>query len=362
MQVATLFGCESGEGAPETSAPPAGSRCAILETGLYGSTQQNRRRRPRKRILRRNPTMRSLEVMFVISLIPLGLLSAAGESPPQNLHTLASKLKPLHKPMGEPKPGDWLSVRTEPGQTFKEYLRARPETITDARNKIYIQPMGQFSGAQERIVALTADFLGRYYGAKTEMRPNIPLSVIPKKARRIHPVLGGEQVLTTYILYEVLKPRLPKDAVAYIALTASDLWPGKGWNFVFGQASITDRVGVWSIHRNGDPEASAEEFRLCLLRTMKTAAHEVGHMLSMYHCTLYDCGMNGSNHREEADRRPVSLCPECIAKLWWATRVDPVARFRKLAEFCKTNDLKLEAEYYDKATKLLKAKEAKSDS
>ena len=39
-----------------------------------------------------------------------------------------------------------------------------------------------------------------------------------------------------------------------LAITAFDLWPGPGWNFVFGQASLTERVGVWSMARNGDPD------------------------------------------------------------------------------------------------------------
>ncbi len=33
------------------------------------------------------------------------------------------------------------------------------------------------------------------------------------------------------------------------------LHAGKGWNFVFGQASLQDRVGVWSLHRQVDPHA-----------------------------------------------------------------------------------------------------------
>jgi archaemetzincin len=61
-------------------------------------------------------------------------------------------------------------------------------------------------------------------------------------------------VLSTYILREVLEPERPADALAYLALTASDLWPRKGWNFVFGQANLRKRVGVWSLYRNGDPE------------------------------------------------------------------------------------------------------------
>ena len=121
------------------------------------------------------------------------------------------------------------------------------------------------------------------------------------------------------MLDQVLRPRLPADASTYLALTTSDLWPGEGWNFVFGQASLNQRVGVWSIARNGDPHGDEHGLPLCLLRTLKTASHETGHMFSMPHCTLYECNMCGSNHRQEADRRPLWLCPCCLAKLCHAT-------------------------------------------
>ena len=63
-----------------------------------------------------------------------------------------------------------------------------------------------------------------------------------------------KQILTTHVLGEVLKPRLPKDAAAYIAFTASDLWPGEGWNFVFGQATLRTgsacgRSTAWATRR-----------------------------------------------------------------------------------------------------------------
>ncbi len=90
-----------------------------------------------------------------------------------------------------------------------------------------------------------------------------------------------------------------------IALTTSDLWPGKGWNFVFGQARLRERVGVWSLYRNGDPDESEGAFRLCLLRTIKTATHETGHMFSLRHCTKYECNMCESNNSEESDRSPM---------------------------------------------------------
>jgi archaemetzincin len=45
--------------------------------------------------------------------------------------------------------------------------------------------------------------------------------------------------------------------------------------------------------------------------------------------------MCGSNHRDEADRRPLWLCPECMAKVCWATRTDPLKRYESLREFCR---------------------------
>ena len=96
-----------------------------------------------------------------------------------------------------------------------------------------------------------------------------------------------EQIQTPYVLNEVLKPNRPKDALAYLCFTASDLYPDGNWNFVFGQASLRDRTGVWSIHRKGDPAAGAEAFRQCLVRTLHTASHETGHILTIQHCTAF---------------------------------------------------------------------------
>jgi archaemetzincin len=260
------------------------------------------------------------------------------------------KLRPLARKLGKPGPNDWLAQHKEAGQTFEEYVASDPTGPTKERRTIYIQPLGDFSPAQRKVVSLTAEFIGLYFSLPVKVQDDLPLSVIPARARRVHPTWGDRQILTTYVLDELLKPKLPKDAVARIAFTASDLWPGAGWNFVFGQASLTERVGVWSIFRNGDPE---KELRLCLLRTMKTATHETGHMFSIQHCTLYECNMCGSNHREESDRRPIACCPECVAKLWWITGADPVERYRKLAEFCREQGLKAEQELYEKSIQAL---------
>ena len=126
---------------------------------------------------------------------------------------------------------------------------------------------------------------------------------MPPTARR------RDQILTTWVLDQLARQR-PDDALALIALTAVDLYPDPSWNFVFGQASLTERVGVWSLWRNGTP-GSAEYLR----RTIMTAAHELTHMLGVQHCTAWECLMNGSNHQAEKDARPLALCPHDLAKL-----------------------------------------------
>lgn len=292
--------------------------------------------------------------MLVMGLAATFCLGADGAKPDARaLAETIEKLRPLHAAIRKPGPNDWLARHREAGQTFRQYLESDPVVLAEPRRTIYVQPLGAFGKAQNRIVTLSAEFIGLFYRTKVAVNPGLPLSAVPASARRRHPEWGMEQVLAPHVLDEILKPRLPRDAAASIAFTTADLWPGPGWNFVFGQASLRERVGVWSLYRNGDPAESADAFRLCLLRTLKTAVHEIGHMFSMQHCTAYECGMCGSNHREESDRRPLWFCPECQAKVCWAAGADPATRYRQLAEFCRTNGLDAEAAFYAGSARLL---------
>jgi hypothetical protein len=195
------------------------------------------------------------------------------------------RLTPLHEPLEKPQPGDWLAQHKEPGQTFDEYLGCSPITPRGRRSVLYVQALGPLTPTQRKIVDLTREYLACYFGVTCREGNDLLDALVPASARRTHPAWGDKQILSTYVLDKVLKPRLPSDAAASIALTASDLWPGEGWNFVFGQASLQDRVGVWSLCRFGDPNESDKAFRLCLRRTLQTASHETGHMFSILHCT-----------------------------------------------------------------------------
>ena len=63
----------------------------------------------------------------------------------KDLYQLAEKLKPLHEKMGPVQDGDWLASHKEDGQTFREYVGSRHVSLTEDRNVLYVQPIGEFN-------------------------------------------------------------------------------------------------------------------------------------------------------------------------------------------------------------------------
>jgi archaemetzincin len=298
----------------------------------------------------------SVACVFLAAVCVLAMCAgcSANGGDTESLPTKFAKLLPLHTKLGKPEPGDWLDRFPETPQTYAQYVRSHPVRASSQRSVIYVQPLGEFSPSEKKIIDLAAEFLGLYFQLPVKTRRRISLDVIPRSARRKPGGDRSEQILTSYVRDKLVKPRLPKDAVALIAFTTADLWPGEGWNYVFGEASLADRVGVWSIHRFGDPAGGDDAFRLCLLRTLKTATHETGHMFSIPHCTFYECNLCGSNHLAEGDRHPLNLCPVCLAKLCHATGADPAKRFGALIEFHKAHGLKAEQDFCEKSLAAMK--------
>jgi archaemetzincin len=227
--------------------------------------------------------------------------------------------------------GDWLESHPEDGETFEEYVASKPTLPTPERNKIYVQPLGTFTPGELKVVRLTSEYLHAFYDLPVVLRDAAPLKDIPSDMQRIR-YPDNLQIRTSYF-FELLPTMLPSDAAALICFTNFDLYPEDTWNYVFGQASLEDRVGVWSLwrlERDGAKKASPNKF---LDRTLKIAAHETGHMFSMRHCKKYECLMSGSNNVEETDRRPLDTCPECTMKIAWAMPYKPAERYNNLAEF-----------------------------
>lgn len=270
------------------------------------------------------------------------------------VRTAGEELRSLQTKMPIPRKGDWVLDHPEAGQTFDEYLRSNPNRPQGKRTTLYVQPLGEFKGREKKALDRTAELLAIFYNLPVKTLEPINLKILPDSARRIHPSWGVYQVDSLAIL-DLLKKNRPDDAVGVLGLTASDLWPnekGRAWNFVFGQASLGDRVGVWSTARLGE---SKTDDKLFLQRTLKVAVHETGHMLGIYHCLSYNCGMNGSNNLSESDRQILPFCSECEMKIWWACHTELAPRYRKLETFARENDLDHEAKFWkDSAAKLSK--------
>jgi archaemetzincin len=97
---------------------------------------------------------------------------------------LERKLRPLADPLPPPQPGDWLAEHDEPGQTFAEYVDARPVRKSDKLNTIYLCLVGDFNEAQRRILDLTEDYLAIFFDCPVRVRRQIALASIPPRARR----------------------------------------------------------------------------------------------------------------------------------------------------------------------------------
>ena len=254
----------------------------------------------------------------------------------------------LYEKMGDPKPGDWRAAHPEPAQSFRDYVASRPNRPNRARHTIVLVPVGSPGpDAAKRMEPLRA-YLEAYYTLPVKTAEGAPLKGVRSRERR----WGGRrftQYLAGDILEKVLGPRVQRDAFSLLGVTIEDLYPEESWNYVFGQASLAERVGVYSLLRfypefwGGEPGEAAE--RLGLKRSLATLVHETGHMFGVHHCQAYDCVINGSNSLAESDRRPLALCPECLKKFRWNIGFDVPARYEALRAFYEKHGFKEEAAF-----------------
>jgi archaemetzincin len=186
------------------------------------------------------------------------------------------------------------------------------------------------------------DYMTAFFGLPVVIAAPIAL---PERGRRTRHEGGRtwKQSFTKVLLRDVLRPKLPADAIAYLGVTLEDLYPDPSWNFVFGEATLDERVGVYSLARffprfDGATE-TAEGTRLGMRRSFAVLVHEAGHMFSIEHCTANECVMNGSNSRDELDRQHEMLCPVCLRKLQRAIGFDVLAREKALHAILRREEL-----------------------
>jgi archaemetzincin len=252
-----------------------------------------------------------------------------------------------YEPIPKPNANDWLGAHQEAGQTFAGFVDSSPNRPSSQRRTIYFQPFGEFTDRAPALDKLR-DFARAFFGLEVKMLP--PEKIDPIQfSERTNQGSGKPQLLTLDIM-AYLRGRVPADAYCVLGLTMEDLYPEPSWNFVFGQASLHDRVGVYSFARYA-PEFYGEKLgprdgELILRRSCRVLAHETGHMFGINHCIYYRCVMNGSNHLEEGDSQPLHLCPLCLRKLQWAVGFKPADRAAALDRLLQSFGLTDEAGWY----------------
>lgn len=100
----------------------------------------------------------------------------------------------------------------------------------------------------------------------------------------------------------------PKRGQITLWLTSKDLYEGTR-PFVFGIMSMTDRIGIVSLHRLKSWDREVTKRRL-----KKVVVHELAHALDLGHHDLDSCVMQVEPDLAHLDQGSSSLCPRCRAK------------------------------------------------
>lgn len=172
---------------------------------------------------------------------------------------------------------------------------------------------------------IISEFARLFFPAcRIETLPTVDFDRTMKK--RIHPGTNQVQYFVPSILAQLKsmrRKRHDRKELFTVGVTMMDIYPDPAWNFVYGQASPDDGLGIYSFARfdPGFPRLSqnactTKEQTLILRRAVSTYVHEVMHLFELEHCIYYLCLMNGANGEEEMDQSLIYLCPICLRKMY----------------------------------------------
>ena len=238
-------------------------------------------------------------------------------------------------PIKLPRSGDWLAQHTEKGESFEEYRNSGANKPDATRPIIYLLPIGEFDEESSPPLEEIRAYAAAFFQMEVKLLPAyLPhdLEFEPRTNKN-----GGQRQILTRSIRTLLRKQLPADAYCLLGITMTDLYPDRSWNFVFGEATLAERVGVYSFARY-DPmfshESRGKDYRsLILQRSCKVLAHETAHMFGLQHCIYFECVVNGSNSMNETDAAPQHLCPVCLRKLHHTAGFEAMKRYEDLARF-----------------------------
>ena len=243
------------------------------------------------------------------------------------------------------------------GQTFTDYVSLNQmkqvdttptargaARCTPGRHKIYLQPLGEATDGWPDLAALAAG-CSAFFGLPTEVLPVMTFKRLETRGHTRIAKTGAQLDAST--INKNLKALLPADGFTLCGVTMRDIFKGD-YNYLFGLAFMTARVGVFSFHRHQPNSPECEFFHgsferqpgdehVLLRRALQTLTHEIGHTFGLKHCVYFSCLMQGANTLEEAENRMPDLCAVCLRKLLYITRSESAdgarARYERLIAF-----------------------------
>lgn len=246
---------------------------------------------------------------WIVLLLPVLYITAGCSNHPKNaVESPATQLADLYDTLSTPQPGEWLYEQQEFGQSLEEFRDDTPIDSNNADATFYILPIDIIHEEEFSLIADVATYLTTIFGYEVTVMPSMTAQLFPPHYFR------DEQLNSQLLLDEIIRPLLEQDALGLMGITQRDIYPGDGWNFVFGQANTKEKIGITSFARYGDYDTDSAR-QLVLNRLIKTTTHEFLHMLGLQHCIQFACVLNGSNSLDESDKKPSIICPECLAKL-----------------------------------------------
>lgn len=260
------------------------------------------------------------------------------------------------EPMPAPQPGDWLAEHYESRQTYDDYVGSLFNRPDARRSKIYFLPFGEFDPDWSPKLSDLEACAAAFFQTPVKALPPRPMTdfQITQRDRA-----GNRQYLTRDFL-RVLPGLLPPDGYAILGITMHDLYPAPERNWVFGQGSLLERVGIYSFARFDpqfwdEPRTPAARKQL-LVRSLGVLLHETCHIYGLQHCIYYRCLVNGSNSLTESSRTPLHLCPICLRKLQHVAGFNVVTRYEKLLREYRRLGVNEESAWLERRLKFLRAK------
>lgn len=190
---------------------------------------------------------------------------------------------------------------------------ALPLSAAFADGTYYVRPLGEVDAAQARFACKN---IRETFKLQCQVLRAHPLPRVALDATR------GQY--DADLLIDALFRRAPVDAVGVVGVTNADLFDKRRGRFVFGLASLIDRVAVVSLARyRGSWWGESLDPKVFRARYFKVLVHEVAHTLGLRHCERQTCAMRDDADLKALDASPTTFCNACRAAATEGARLGP---------------------------------------